>query len=70
MVARTCFITRWPGVRCSNRLKGVAGEEDSNYWTRMMNVIRQDIQEYRSELDAFTMKRTQMERKLKEVNGL
>lgn len=51
-------------------LKGVAGEEDSNYWTRMMNVIRQDIQEYRSDLDYFTMKRTQMERKLKEVNRL
>lgn len=42
-------------------------DEDSNYWTKMMSVIRGEIQEYRSELDALTMKRTQMERKLKEV---
>lgn len=41
--------------------------EDSNYWTKMMNVIRQEIQDYRSELDAFTMKRTHMERVLKKV---
>lgn len=47
--------------------QGVAADEDSNYWTKMTTVIRQEIQEYRSELDALTMKRTQMERKLKQV---
>lgn len=36
----------------------------------MMDVIRGEIQEYRSELDALTMKRTQMERKLKQVCGV
>lgn len=44
-----------------------SADEDSNYWTKMMSVIRGEIQEYRSELDALTMKRTQMERKLKQV---
>ncbi|CAM9828683.1 unnamed protein product, partial [Scytosiphon promiscuus] len=47
--------------------QGGSADEDSNYWTKMMTVIREEIQEYRSELDALTMKRTQMERKLKQV---
>lgn len=50
-----------------NYHQGIAANEDSNYWTQMTTVIRQEIQEYRSELDALTMKRMQMERKLKQV---
>ncbi|CAM9105161.1 unnamed protein product [Ectocarpus fasciculatus] len=47
--------------------EGGSADEDSNYWTKMMSVIRGEIQEYRSELDSLTMKRVQMERKLKQV---
>lgn len=58
-------------VPCSTRVslsvQASSADEDSNYWTKMMSVIRGEIQEYRSELDALTMKRTQMERKLKQV---
>eukprot|EP00903_Cladosiphon_okamuranus_P017528 g16143.t1 len=50
-----------------NPSKAGSADEDGNYWTKMMDVIRGEIQEYRSELDALTMKRTQMERKLKQV---
>ncbi|CAN0455658.1 unnamed protein product, partial [Ectocarpus sp. 12 AP-2014] len=47
--------------------EGGSADEDSNYWTKMMSVIRGEIQEYRSELDSLTIKRVQMERKLKQV---
>ncbi|CAN0351563.1 unnamed protein product [Ectocarpus sp. 12 AP-2014] len=47
--------------------EGGSADEDSNYWTKMMSVIRGEIQEYRSELDSLTIKRMQMERKLKQV---
>ncbi|CAM9301976.1 unnamed protein product [Ectocarpus sp. 8 AP-2014] len=47
--------------------EGGSADEDSNYWTKMMGVIRGEIQEYRSELDSLTIKRVQMERKLKQV---
>lgn len=36
----------------------------------MMGIIRQEIQEYRAELDAFTVKRVEMERKLKQVKNI
>lgn len=36
----------------------------------MVGIIRQEIQEYRGELDAFTVKRVEMERKLKQVNNV
>lgn len=49
--------------------KGGSADDDGNYWTKMMSVIRGEIQDYRSELDALTMKRTQMERKLKQVRS-
>lgn len=49
--------------------KGGSADDDGNYWTKMMSVIREEIQDYRSELDALTMKRTQMERKLKQVRS-
>lgn len=49
-------------------LKNGVAEEDGNYWMKMMTFIRQEIQDCRSELDALTVKRIQMERKLKQVN--
>lgn len=57
-------------IRVSVSKQAGSADEDSNYWTKMMSVIRGEIQEYRSELDALTMKRTQMERKLKQVCGV
>lgn len=54
-------------MRASFSVQASSADEDSNYWTKMMEVIRGEIQDYRSELDALTMKRTQMERKLKQV---
>lgn len=57
-------------IRVMRVIQGGSADEDSNYWTKMINVIREEIQEYRSELDALTMKRTQMERKLKQVGML
>ena len=42
-------------------------DDNSSYWANMKNYIQQEILDFRSELDAFSVKRMQMERKLEQV---
>lgn len=42
-------------------------DDNSSYWANMKNYIQQEILDFRSELDAFSLKRMQMERKLEQV---
>ncbi|CAM9153609.1 unnamed protein product [Ascophyllum nodosum] len=41
--------------------------EDGMYWAKMISIVRQEILDYKSELDALAIKRMQMGRKLKQV---
>ena len=51
---------------CSD-VKNVGVNEDGMYWAKMISIVRQEILDYKSELDALAIKRMQMGRKLKQV---